>query len=131
MLKHYTGKLRLLLRNAHAVSKNKKSPADYRWLCDLDEVKGLTIGATYGNSKACGTFTKYITTAAQSQVAVELTNAKFLSVGLRTVPQTPEIVFVCYSTKFVGLKQPISTNASGLHKAIVVALGDAQNSDKI
>ena len=42
---------------------------------DLDEVKGLTIGATYRNSKACGTFTKYIATAAQSQVAEELTNA--------------------------------------------------------
>ena len=41
-----------------------------------------------------------------------------------------EIVFVCYSskgvpfTKFVGLKQPISPNASGLHKAIMAALGD-------
>ena len=76
MLKQYTGKLRLLFRNAHAVSKNKKSLADYRWLCDLDEVKGLAIGATYRNSKACGTFTKYIATAAQSQVAEELTTAK-------------------------------------------------------
>ena len=46
MLKQYTSKLRLLFRNAHAVSKNKKSLADYRWLCDLDEVKGLAIGAT-------------------------------------------------------------------------------------
>ena len=43
MLKQYTGKLRLLFRNAHAVSKNKKSLADYRWLCDLDEVKGLAF----------------------------------------------------------------------------------------
>ena len=77
MFKQYTGKLRLLFRNAHAVSKNKKSLADYQWLCDLDEVKGLAIGATYRNSKACGTFTKYIATAAQSQVAEELTTAKF------------------------------------------------------
>ena len=40
-------------------------------------MKGLAIGATYRNSKACGTFTKYIATAAQSQVAEELTTAKF------------------------------------------------------
>ena len=134
MLKQYTGKLRLLFRNAHAVSKNKKSLADYRWLCDLDEVKGLAIGATYRNSKACGTFTKYIATAAQSQVAEELTNAKFVSVTSDSATDSSiteqEIVFVRYSskgvpfTKFVGLKQPISPNASGLHKAIMPALGD-------
>ena len=74
LLKHHTNKLRLLFRNAHAVSKNKKSLADYQCLCDLDEVKGLTVGATYRNTKACGTFTKYIATAAQNQVADELTN---------------------------------------------------------
>lgn len=134
MLKQYTGKLRLLFRNAHAVSKNKKSLADYRWLCDLDEVKGLAIGATYRNSKACGTFTKYIATAAQSQVAEELTNAKFVSVTSDGATDSSiteqEIVFVRYSskgvpfTKCVGLKQPISPNASGLHKAIMAALGD-------
>ena len=134
MLKQYTGKLRLLFRNAHAVSKNKKSLADYRWLCDLDEVKGLAIGATNRNSKACGTFTKYIATAAQSQVAEELTNAKFVSVTSDGATDSSiteqEIVFVRYSskgvpfTKFVGLKQPISPNASGLHKAIMAALGD-------
>lgn len=134
MLKQYTGKLRLLFRNAHAVSKNKKSLADYRWLCDLNEVKGLAIGATYRNSKACGTFTKYIATAAQSQVAEELTNAKFVSVTSDGATDSSiteqEIVFVRYSskgvpfTKFVGLKQPISPNASGLHKAIMAALGD-------
>ena len=132
--KQYTGKLRLLFRNAHAVSKNKKSLADYQWLCDLDEVKGLAIGATYRNSKACGTFTKYIATAAQSQVAEELTNAKFVSVTSDSATDSSiteqEIVFVHYSskgvpfTKFVGLKQPISPNAIGLHKAIMAALGD-------
>lgn len=80
MLKQYTGKLRLLFRNAHAVAKNKKSLSDYQWLCDLDEVKGLTVGATYRNVKACSTFTKYIATTAQDQVADELKKSKFVSV---------------------------------------------------
>lgn len=132
MLKQYTGKLRLLFRNGHTVSK--KLLVDYWWLCDLDEVKGLAIGATYRNSKACGTFTKYIATAAQNQVAVELTNATFVSVTSDGATDSSiteqEIVFVRYSskgvpfTKFVRLKQPISPNASGLHKAIMAALGD-------
>ena len=95
---YLSGTVRLLFRNAHAVSKNKKSLADYRWLCDLDELKGLATGATYRNSKACGTFTKYIATAAQSQVAEELTNAKFVSVMSDGATESSiteqEIVFV-------------------------------------
>ena len=118
LLKQYTSKLRLLFRNAHAVSKNKKSLADYQWLCDLDEVKGLTVGATYRNTKACGTFSKYIATAAQNQVADELKTAKFVSVTSDGATDSSiieqEIVFARYSskgapfTKFVGLKQPVS-----------------------
>lgn len=130
----------MLFRNAHAVAKNKKSLADNRWLCDLDEVKGLTIGATYCNSKACGTFTKYIATAAQSQVCTELVNAKFVSVTSDGATDSSiieqEIAFVRHSskcipfTKFVGLKQPISPNASGLHKAIMATLGDVGLSEE-
>ena len=124
----------MFLRNAHAVSKNKKSLADYQWLCDLDEVKGLTVGATYCNTKACGTFAEYIATAAQNQVADELTKAKFVSVTSDGATDSSiieqDIVFARYCskgvpfTKFVGLKQPISPNASGLYKAIMAALGD-------
>ena len=43
-------------------------------------MKGLTFGATYRNTKVGGTFTKCIATAAQNQVAVELTKLKFVSV---------------------------------------------------
>ena len=58
------------------------------------------------------------------------------------VPQTQhsiieqEIIFAHYSskgvpfTKFVGLKQLVSLNASGLYKAIIAALGDVGLSEE-
>jgi len=68
---------------------------------------------------------KHIATAAQNQVADELTKAKFVSVTSDGATDSSiveqEIVFACYSskgvpfTKFVGFKQPVSPNASGLY----------------
>ena len=97
-------------------------------------MKALTVGATYHNTKACGTFTKYIATAAQNQVADKLTKAKFVSVTSDGATDSSiieqETVFACYSskgvpsTRFVGLKQPISPNANSLYKPIMAALGD-------
>lgn len=132
MLKQYYGKLRLLFRNAHALAKNKKSLSDFKWLCDLDEAKGLTVGATYRNIKACRTFTKFIAETAQDQIADDLKQAKFVSVTSDGATDSSiteqEIVFARYSnqgqptTKFVGLSQPVSPNARGLYKAIMAAL---------
>ena len=134
MLKQYSGKLRLLFRNAHGVAKHKKSLSDYNWLCDLDEAKGLTLGQTYRNSKACSTFVKYIAMTAMDQVADEIKKAEFVSVtsdGATDASITEqEIVFARFSskgepvTKFVGLRQPVSPNAAGLFQAIMEALGD-------
>ena len=70
--------------------------ADHQWLFDLNEVKGLTFGATYRNTKAGGTFTKCIATAAQNQVAAELKFASVTSEGATDsgiIKQ--EIVFPC------------------------------------
>ena len=130
MLKQYSGKLRLLFRNPHALAKNKKSLSDFKWLCDLDEAKGLTVGATYRNIKACRTFTKFIAETAQDQIADDLKQAKFVSVTSDGATDSSiteqEIVFARYSnqgqptTKFVGLRQPVSPNARGLYKATCI-----------
>ena len=37
--KAHMGKLRLLFRNGHALAKHVKSFRDFKWLCQLDEVK--------------------------------------------------------------------------------------------
>ena len=132
LLKQYSGKLRLLLRNAHALAKNKKPLSEFKWLCDLDEAKGLTVGATYRNTKARSTFTKCIAATAQDQVADDLKQAKFVSVTSDGATDSSiteqEIVFARYGsqgqppTKFAALSQPVSPNASGLYKAIMEAL---------
>ena len=102
-------------------------------------MKGLTVGATYHNTKDCGTFTKYIATATQNQVADELTKAKFVSVTSDRATDSSiieqEIVFACYSskgvpsTRFVGLKQPISPNANSFYplktSIVVQIIGDS------
>ena len=46
-----TYRLGLLMRNAHAIAKTRKSFKDLRWLCALDEAKGLDIGKTNRTDK--------------------------------------------------------------------------------
>ena len=134
LLKQYSGKLRSLFRNAHAVAKHKKSISDYNWLCDLDEAKGLTLGRTYRNINTCTTFIQYIATSAKDQVADEIKRAKFVSVTSDGTTDASiieqEIAFVRYSskgepvTKFAGLRQPVSPDTTGLFQAIMDALED-------
>jgi hypothetical protein len=47
------GRLALKFRNVHAVVTNKRPFRDYLWLCDLDEAKGLDVGATIRKSVKC------------------------------------------------------------------------------
>ncbi|KAK2564489.1 hypothetical protein P5673_011931 [Acropora cervicornis] len=61
--------------NGVTYAKHKKSISDYKWLCDLDEAKGLTLGRTYRNINSCTTFIKYITRTAMDQVADEMKKA--------------------------------------------------------
>ena len=89
------------------------------------------MGRTYCNINASTTFIKYITTA-KDQVAEEIKKVKFLSITLDGATDASitdqEIVFVHYShkgkpvTKFAGLRQPVSQDATGLFQAIMEAL---------
>ena len=47
-------------RTAHAVAKKDKSFKDYEWMCDLDQRKGLDIGARYSGEKKCREFISFI-----------------------------------------------------------------------
>lgn len=46
----------------------------------LDEKKGLDVGKTYRNSKACSLFVKYIAKAERDQLTKTIEEAKFCSV---------------------------------------------------
>jgi hypothetical protein len=45
-------------RNAHVCAKHHKSFRDYELLCRLDRVKGVDMGRSYSNDKACSMFVK-------------------------------------------------------------------------
>ena len=49
-------KLDKLFRNAHAIAKNNRPFSDYVWMATLDERKGLFLGETYRNERACKEF---------------------------------------------------------------------------
>ena len=49
-------RMSILFRNAHAVAKQNRPYMDYVWVCRLDRAKGLDIGDTYLNDKACAAF---------------------------------------------------------------------------
>lgn len=53
-------RLKLLFLNAHAMGKKGRPFTDFVWLCELDEQKGLDIGATYRNDKKAREFMHYI-----------------------------------------------------------------------
>ena len=76
-------KQQILFEKCTHCIKEQEVTSNYQWLSDLDEVKGLTVGATYQNIKACSTFTKCNATTTQSQVADKLTEAKFVTVKLK------------------------------------------------
>ncbi len=53
-------KLKILFRNAHALSEAGHIYTDFVWLAELDRVKGLDIGHTYINGLGDRQFTNAI-----------------------------------------------------------------------
>ena len=130
----YSEKLRILFRNAQALAKHMKPFRDFTWLCDLDEVKGLNLGQTYRNEKACKTFTEYIASDSRDSLKDNMKQLKFISVTSDGTTDSSiteqEIVFIRYCvkgnvhTKFVAIKSPKSPDAIGLYNSIMDALAD-------
>ena len=53
-------KLKILFRTAHALAKHCRPFRDYKWMCALDEKKGMDIGQTYCSDVKCREFTNAI-----------------------------------------------------------------------
>ncbi len=125
-------KMSILFRNAHALAKYRRPFSDFVWLTNLDEAKGLKVGQTYRNEKACRTFTKYIAQNASEKVLKYANEAKFLSItsdgSTDSSIQEQEIVFLRYvhegnvEVRFVATKTPRSPDAVGIYNSILDAL---------
>ncbi|KAG1685114.1 Zinc finger protein 862 [Nymphon striatum] len=125
-------KLTLLFRNTHALAKHRKSFRDYLWLCELDEVKGLTLGKTYRNETSCRTFTKYIAESAKQDLTGQISKTNFFSITSDSSTDSSyteqEIVFVRFViggkiyTEFAGITSPKSPDAEGIFNSIMESL---------
>ena len=66
-------------RSAHAVAKHQLSFALYPILCELDQAKGLDVGSSYLNDKACRDFIGYIAQDVNDKTVKTLKESKFFS----------------------------------------------------
>ena len=73
-------KLDKLFRNAHAIANNNRPFSDYVWMATLDERKGLFLGETYRNEKACKEFIHSIANMEKDKVTAEMKDVKFITV---------------------------------------------------
>ena len=69
-----------LFRNAHSIAKNNRPFSDYVWMATLDERKGLILGQTYRNEKACKEFIHSIANMEKDNVMAEMKDVKFITV---------------------------------------------------
>ncbi|XP_014668748.1 PREDICTED: zinc finger protein 862-like isoform X2 [Priapulus caudatus] len=73
-------KLETLFRNAHAIAVNCRPFSDYNWMATLDEKKGMVLGETYRNDKACKQFVTAISDVERERIVAKLSENKFLTV---------------------------------------------------
>ena len=130
-------KLEKMFRNCHAIAMNNRPFSDYVWLCDLDDMKGLSLGKTYRNEKAAIVFTHAIAQVERSKCLSLAQNCKFLSILAdgTTDSSISEQEMFCIRTSVNGEVKVLFTavvaaekaNAPGIlsamEKAIVTYLG--------
>jgi hypothetical protein len=122
-------RLSILIRSAHAVAKQNRPITDYQWLCKLDKCKGLAVGETYQNNKACLKFIETIAVTVQESTINLCDHAKFISfmmdgttdisgdeqetIYIRTAQQGQ--VF----TRFLAIGSPKSTCSDQLYEHVL------------
>ena len=127
-------KLDKLFRNAHAIAKNNRPFSDYVWMATLDERKGLFLGETYRNEKACKEFIHSIANMEKDKVTAEMKDVKFITVvsdGSTDVSVSEnEIVYLrcCRQgipkTLFVSMQAVEKADANGIFMALAKSLSD-------
>ena len=110
-------------------------------MADLDEKKGVVIGDTYKNDKACREFIRAISTVELTKVKEMVNDVKFLTVisdGSTDVSvKENEAVYIRFCHKgvpqtiFVSMQATEKADATGIMKAIKTALKKLDTGDKI
>ena len=63
-----TEKLRIKFRSVHALAKHDRPFMDYVWQCELDELKGITVGQDYRSDKAAADFAHHIAEVSDCEI---------------------------------------------------------------
>ena len=115
----------------HALAKHARPYTDYVWLCDVDERKGLGVGAAYRNDKQARLFTHHIAEVGREQIRDDVVTAKFLSLisddSTDSATLEAEMVYIRYTHRgaipvnFAGYVNVERANAPGVLDAISTA----------
>ena len=134
-------RLKHLFRNAHAIAKFNRPFSDFTWMADLDERKGIVIGDTYRNDKACRAFIAAISSVELHRIKEDLSDVKFLTVisdGSTDVSvKEMEAVYLRYChqgipyTVFVCMQSTPKADADGIMNAITCALHKLETSESL
>ena len=126
--KQVFNRLTMLFRNAHALAKTRRPFTDFTWLCDLDEKKGLDIGATYRNDKQAQSFAHFIAQQSRDEMSERLRSTPFLSLisdGTQDHAfMEQEIVFLSSAragkvlVDFISVENVEKADATGIHNAL-------------
>ena len=73
-------KLQIFFRTCHALTKHCRPFADYVWLCELDEKKGIDIGQSYRNALKCREFTDAISEVERQNLEKSVQESSFMSI---------------------------------------------------
>lgn len=132
-------KLSNLMRTAHAIAKHSRPFTDCVWIGELDERKGITLGNTYRNDKACREFIKAIAGVENQKFKDVLEDAKFITVlsdGSTDVSATEnEIVYARFAikgeikTNFVGIFSVEKADAQGILSCLKKALNSVSSEE--
>ena len=135
-------RLSILFRNAHALVKNSRPVSDFKWLCDVDQMKNVDIGPTYRNDKSCKEFIVAMAEVERSKIEKAVREAPFVcimsdgSTDVSTIEN--EMVYIQLANHgkiqcfFLGCIECETSNAIGIYDAIKKSLNfDGLSTDDI
>ena len=117
-------RVRILIRNTHALCKNGRPFTDFSWLCQLHEINGVDLGSTYRNDKACRMFAHSIAEVERDKLKSKVLHAKFVSVicdgSTDSATREQEIIYIKHATAgqtytdVIGVRRLEKGDAAGI-----------------
>ena len=125
-------RLTILFHTVHAINLHAWPARDYKWISELDEVKGLHIGKVYHSSEKYNEFSGAIAEVQRNKICKLLVESKFVSVivdgSMDSSITDNEIIYIqtclqgTIQTNFIQCCQVECGTADGILQAIKWAM---------